>query len=129
MKLIKRGFSFRANVYILIIMIAFAFIENVVIPNTPKFICAVIVILCAIVSIVPALYRTINTLLSLALTGIRGILSLIFKRNLATNLGRDELLNEIQNLCDKMEIKKKVKLKIVPNFINAMAMGHVINFR
>jgi Zn-dependent protease with chaperone function len=128
MKLIKRGFSFRINVYILVIMIAFAFIENIIIPNAPKFICAVVVILCAIVSLVPALYRTTKALLSLSLTGIRGILSLIFKRSLANNLRRDELLNDIQNLCDKMEIKKKVKLKIVPNFINAMAMGHVIIF-
>ena len=55
------------------------------------------------------------------------ILYSIFKRKF-DDLRYDEILHEIQDLCSLMEIKQKIKLRLVPNLLNAAAAGNVITF-
>lgn len=130
LNLILRGFSFRLNFYILLLMMIFAVIFNLIPQSTFKQICVVIVLLSAFVSMGPALLRTTQILMiRVSAIPIRmwELLYSIFKRKF-DDLRYDEILHEIQDLCSLMEIKQKIKLRLVPNLQNAAAAGNVITF-
>ena len=131
LKLILRGFSFRFNFYILIAMMIFTIAYNFV-PQFPfGYVCIAIVILCAIVSTGPALIRTMQTFIikvSAIPKRICEVLRNLFTHKYDLDPKYNEILNEIQYLCSLMEINQKVKLKLVPNLINAGAAGNIITF-
>ncbi len=129
-KLILKGMPLRINFIILSFLVLLAILFNVI-PQNIYFIYVVIVLIGTMIIIIPYLHKSIlesRKHKHVSKVNIYDKFLNIFRFRIHLDLRKDEILYEMENLRNQLKIKKKIKLKIVPDFFNAATDGYTVYF-